>query len=362
MPCCTVLPHCTDHTLTPFPLQDTPGYHEAIRQPMDLGTIAAKAADEQYGSPEEFAAHVRLVVQNSKAFNPPTHWVHQLADNLWDWVNKKNSFFSRVGAGWWLADWAEIPCTSRWPVPAPAVVYAWQGWVGLARRGWTEWCIGGRGARHPAVPAALKTKTNPGCWPCQAADAPHLLVLQPHPQRVPPAACRLFQPPVADGRRVAAAAGGGAAAPGWARAALRDVRPLLGSAADGALMGVRGQAGPPDSWARVFNQPCGPLHPVTLFPLGNKCHTNCLCHRGTAHAASPTANYEGSTGSAPKGPGVSGRRGESRAWHNSHARAEIKARRCNKHTQRESSLALQQPPGTGGLCQERPTRKAKHWS
>lgn len=203
------------------------------------------------------------------------------------------------------------PCTQR--VDGMVGICATAGVAALVvvECGWETDCwLGGRGARHPAVPAALKTKTNPGCWPCQAADAPHLLVLQPHAQRVPPAACRLFRPPVADGRRVAAAAGGSAAAPGWARAALRDVRPLLGSAADKALMGVRGQAGPRNSWARVFNQPCGHALLQPLLPLGNRCHTHCLCHRGTANAASPTANYEGSTGSAPKGPGVSGRRGE----------------------------------------------------
>ncbi|TMW55146.1 hypothetical protein Poli38472_013908 [Pythium oligandrum] len=57
-------------------------YNDIIKKPMDLGTIRSRLSAGQYVTPDEFAADVRLVFENAKTFNPPTHYVHVDADVL----------------------------------------------------------------------------------------------------------------------------------------------------------------------------------------------------------------------------------------------------------------------------------------
>ncbi|KAL8056549.1 hypothetical protein ABFX02_04G126300 [Erythranthe guttata] len=73
-----------------------PDYFIIIKHPMDLGTIKDKLASNQYSSPMEFAADVRLTFRNAMTYNPPKHDVHVMADVLskyfemrWKVIEKK---------------------------------------------------------------------------------------------------------------------------------------------------------------------------------------------------------------------------------------------------------------------------------
>ena len=67
-----------------------PTYHQIIKEPMDLRTLARKMEAKEVETPEEFARLARLVFQNAVTFNvEPTHSVHQAARNLLILFNQK---------------------------------------------------------------------------------------------------------------------------------------------------------------------------------------------------------------------------------------------------------------------------------
>lgn len=59
-----------------------PDYFSIISHPMDLGTIKSKLEKNQYFGTEEFAADVRLTFSNAMLYNPPTNYVHKMAESL----------------------------------------------------------------------------------------------------------------------------------------------------------------------------------------------------------------------------------------------------------------------------------------
>ncbi|KAK4256972.1 hypothetical protein QN277_006625 [Acacia crassicarpa] len=73
-----------------------PDYHYVIKHPMDLGTVKSRITSSQYSNPMDFAADVRLTFSNAKYYNPPGHYVHNMADTLgkcferrWKAIKKK---------------------------------------------------------------------------------------------------------------------------------------------------------------------------------------------------------------------------------------------------------------------------------
>ena len=67
-----------------------PTYHQIIKEPMDLRTLARKMEAKEVDNPEEFARLARLVFENAMTFNvEPTHSVHQAARNLLILFNQK---------------------------------------------------------------------------------------------------------------------------------------------------------------------------------------------------------------------------------------------------------------------------------
>ncbi|CAN6449044.1 unnamed protein product [Victoria cruziana] len=75
-----------------------PDYFRIIKRPMDLGTIKTTLASGRYGSPQAFAADVRLTFSNAMTYNPPGNDVHFMADTLikffevrWKAIEKKVS-------------------------------------------------------------------------------------------------------------------------------------------------------------------------------------------------------------------------------------------------------------------------------
>ncbi|KAJ3296517.1 hypothetical protein HK104_001524 [Borealophlyctis nickersoniae] len=74
---------------TPVP-RDVPGYHKAIKTPMDFGTIKQKLSENSYGSVHAFEADVRLVFSNCYKFNPAggevfraMQSINELFDKAW---------------------------------------------------------------------------------------------------------------------------------------------------------------------------------------------------------------------------------------------------------------------------------------
>lgn len=59
-----------------------PDYHDVIKRPMDLGTVARRLQSGQYPNAGEVSFEVRLVVENAMTYNPQGHQVHQLAKRL----------------------------------------------------------------------------------------------------------------------------------------------------------------------------------------------------------------------------------------------------------------------------------------
>ncbi|KAH6829738.1 hypothetical protein C2S53_017401 [Perilla frutescens var. hirtella] len=73
-----------------------PEYYDIIKHPMDLGTTKSKLLSNQYSTPMEFAADVRLTFKNAMTFNPPKHDVHIMAEMMgkyfevrWKSIEKK---------------------------------------------------------------------------------------------------------------------------------------------------------------------------------------------------------------------------------------------------------------------------------
>ncbi|CAA0816542.1 Transcription factor GTE10 [Striga hermonthica] len=75
-----------------------PDYFNVIKHPMDLGTVKSKLLSNQYSSPMDFAADVRLTFRNAMTYNPVGHTVHSMADAMskyfetrWKSIEKKIS-------------------------------------------------------------------------------------------------------------------------------------------------------------------------------------------------------------------------------------------------------------------------------
>ncbi|ETW76825.1 hypothetical protein HETIRDRAFT_28761, partial [Heterobasidion irregulare TC 32-1] len=68
--------------LEPVDPSKVAGYAEAIKRPMDFGTITTKVAKGKYRSLEEFAADFHLVISNAKSFNPPGTIYHAEAERI----------------------------------------------------------------------------------------------------------------------------------------------------------------------------------------------------------------------------------------------------------------------------------------
>ncbi|XP_073023519.1 transcription factor GTE10-like isoform X1 [Primulina eburnea] len=73
-----------------------PDYYSVIKYPMDLGTVKMKLLSNQYSSPLEFAADVRLTFKNAMTYNSPGNAVHIYAATLsrffesrWKSIEKK---------------------------------------------------------------------------------------------------------------------------------------------------------------------------------------------------------------------------------------------------------------------------------
>ncbi|XP_073018176.1 transcription factor GTE8-like [Primulina eburnea] len=73
-----------------------PDYRSIIRHPMDLGTIKGKLCANQYSSPMEFTADVRLTFANALIYNARGTEVHRMAEELsrffemrWKAIEKK---------------------------------------------------------------------------------------------------------------------------------------------------------------------------------------------------------------------------------------------------------------------------------
>ncbi|KAK5709028.1 transcription initiation at TATA-containing promoter protein [Elasticomyces elasticus] len=67
-----------------------PNYHQIIKKPMDLSTMAQKLKQGQYGKASEFKADFHLMIQNCKEFNPPPNPVRDMGiqferdfDQIW---------------------------------------------------------------------------------------------------------------------------------------------------------------------------------------------------------------------------------------------------------------------------------------
>lgn len=70
-----------DPFLVPVPTT-VPGYHEIIKQPMDLSTIRNKLDSNAYSSRGEFEADFLLMVLNAYTYNHPENFVHKYAVEL----------------------------------------------------------------------------------------------------------------------------------------------------------------------------------------------------------------------------------------------------------------------------------------
>lgn len=66
-----------------------PKYHEIIKEPMDLGTIQSKLANNQYENGDVFERDVRLVFQNCYTFNPEGTDVNTMGKKLEAIFDKK---------------------------------------------------------------------------------------------------------------------------------------------------------------------------------------------------------------------------------------------------------------------------------
>lgn len=66
-----------------------PNYDEIVKEPMDLGTIQSKLANNQYENGDEFERDVRLVFKNCYAFNPEGTDVNMMGHRLESVFDKK---------------------------------------------------------------------------------------------------------------------------------------------------------------------------------------------------------------------------------------------------------------------------------
>ncbi|CUM64800.1 uncharacterized protein PRCAT00002412001 [Priceomyces carsonii] len=66
-----------------------PKYHEVVKEPMDLGTVQSKLANNQYENGDEFERDVRLIFKNCYLFNPEGTDVNSMGHKLESIFNKK---------------------------------------------------------------------------------------------------------------------------------------------------------------------------------------------------------------------------------------------------------------------------------
>ena len=59
-----------------------PNYNEIVKQPMDLGTIQSKLANNEYENADDFEKDVRLVFKNCYLFNPEGTDVNMMGHRL----------------------------------------------------------------------------------------------------------------------------------------------------------------------------------------------------------------------------------------------------------------------------------------
>ncbi|KAF8551154.1 hypothetical protein OG21DRAFT_1513124 [Imleria badia] len=71
--------------IRPVDPAQVPGYADAIKTPMDFGTMTLKVAKGRYRSLEEFTTDFRLVTANAKTFNLPGSIYYNEADRLEAW-------------------------------------------------------------------------------------------------------------------------------------------------------------------------------------------------------------------------------------------------------------------------------------
>lgn len=99
---------CAMHLSEPFQkpvISDgnhNPGYHDVVKNPMDLGTIREKLINRQYNTAQEWADDVRLVWYNALSYNYKNSSTFLMAQQLSDYFEKKWKRFPRSFEEQWM--------------------------------------------------------------------------------------------------------------------------------------------------------------------------------------------------------------------------------------------------------------------
>jgi len=103
--CDALLHHiCGDVFESPITDEEAPGYSRVVKQPICLGEIATRAANDHYTSWQAFAADVRQCFDNALLYNP-TRSCH------WLMAHVMKIFFTGVEEA--LAQWVPLPDKAR---------------------------------------------------------------------------------------------------------------------------------------------------------------------------------------------------------------------------------------------------------
>ncbi|KAG6331646.1 hypothetical protein ID866_7442 [Astraeus odoratus] len=90
--------------LNPVDPEQVPGYAEAIKHPMDFGTMTSKVDRGKYRSLEEFSSDFRLVIDNAKTFNPPGSIYYNEAERIETWgleqISKSSAHVIEYETNW----------------------------------------------------------------------------------------------------------------------------------------------------------------------------------------------------------------------------------------------------------------------
>lgn len=70
-------------------------YHDVIKNPMDLGTIFSQCMLGEYDTFQEIVEDLKLVFNNAMRYNPQGHPIHNLANNMWDFVQKQLAILTK---------------------------------------------------------------------------------------------------------------------------------------------------------------------------------------------------------------------------------------------------------------------------
>ncbi|KAI0298221.1 hypothetical protein BC826DRAFT_1103155 [Russula brevipes] len=73
--------------LEPVNPEKVPGYMDVIGRPMDFGTMTEKVAKSKYRTLDEFVDDFRLVISNTKTFNPPGTIYYTEAERIDAWAS-----------------------------------------------------------------------------------------------------------------------------------------------------------------------------------------------------------------------------------------------------------------------------------